>query len=339
MSKVSILTAVYNDEKHIRKCLDSLISQTLKDIQIICIDDCSTDSTPDILKEYSEKDSRITIIRQEENQGQAIARNAGLAIAEGKYITMLDSDDWFSPVSLEKAYDALEKNPDCDCAVFKLMMCYPQSSEDDLKIEEYTNQTFEKKMKGKDAFFLSLDFSLHGLYMVRSEIHKTYPYDTSCRLYSDDNTSRLHYLHSRNVVLCDGEYFYLKHSESMTGKPSVLRFDLMFANLNMKRLLEEERHEGMLGKYKESEKILDFYETHRWLMVVDSYYFYYLHKKEFTKKERKQIKEKFREIIKTIESHRLSTHLRMKLGYVPFKRWWLFKSQEQLYFKLKKWMS
>ena len=339
MSKVSVLTAVYNDEKHLRKCLDSLLSQTLEDIQIICIDDGSTDSTPDILKEYASLDSRITVIRQEENQGQAIARNAGLAIADGQYITMLDSDDWFAPDSLEKAYSALENHKDCDCAVFRLMMCYPQTSEDDLKIEEYPNQTSSKKLKGKDAFFLSLDFSLHGLYMVRSEIHKTYPYDTSCRLYSDDNTSRLHYLHSRNVILCDGEYFYLKHSESMTSKASVLRFDLMFANLNMKRLLEEERHDGMLGNRKESEKILDFYETHRWLMVVDSYYYYYQHKKEFNKSERRLIKDKFREIIKTIESHRLSAHLRIKLGYVPFKRWWLFNTQEQIYFRLKSWVS
>jgi glycosyltransferase involved in cell wall biosynthesis len=339
MSKVSVLTAVYNDEKHLRKCLDSLCNQTLKDIQIICIDDGSTDSTPEILNEYSSLDSRIVVIRQEENKGQAIARNAGLEVSDGKYITMLDSDDWFGSDALEEAYNALEKNDDCDCALFKLMMCYPQGSEEDLKIEEYPNQTSSKKLKGKDAFYLSLDFSLHGLYMVRSELHKIYPYDTSCQLYSDDNTSRLHYLHSRNVVLCDGKYFYLKHSESMTKKPSLLRFDLMFANLNMKRLIEEERHEGMLGDLKESEKILDFYETHRWLMVVDSYYFYYLNKKSFTRKERKVIKDKFREIIKTIESHRLSWHLRIKLGYVPFKHWWLFKTEEQIYFKLKEWLT
>lgn len=339
MSKVSILTAVYNDEKHIRKCLDSLCGQTLKDIQIVCIDDCSTDSSLSIIKEYAEKDSRIMVIEQKENQGQAIARNAGLEVADGEFITMLDSDDWFAPDALEKAYNALEKHKDCDCAVFKLMMCYPQSSEEDLKIEEYENQTSAKKLKGKDAFFLSLDFSLHGLYMVRADIHKAYPYDTSCRLYSDDNTSRLHYLHSRNVVLCDGEYYYLKHSESMTNKPSILRFDLMYANLNMKRLLEKERHEGMLGTHKESERILDFFETHRWLMVIDSYYYFSLHKKDFTKTERKKIKVKFREIIKTIETHRISTHLRMKLGYVPFKRWWLFKTDENIYFTLKRWFS
>ena len=108
MSKVSVLTAVYNDEKHLRKCLDSLCNQTLKDIQIICIDDGSTDSTPEILNEYSSLDSRIVVIRQEENKGQAIARNAGLEVSDGKYITMLDSDDWFCQEAFEIATKAVE---------------------------------------------------------------------------------------------------------------------------------------------------------------------------------------------------------------------------------------
>ena len=75
MTKISIIVAVYNDEKHIGECLDSLIEQTLHDIQIVCIDDCSTDNSLFIVREYAARDKRIEIISLEANQGQANARN------------------------------------------------------------------------------------------------------------------------------------------------------------------------------------------------------------------------------------------------------------------------
>ena len=339
MSKISVLTAVYNDEAHISKCLDSLCAQTLSDIQIICIDDCSTDSTLSILKDYASVDPRIVVIEQPENRGQAIARNEGIKVADGEFITMLDSDDWFAPDSLEKAYNALSESDECDCALFKLMLCYPNEEDGSIRMEEFVNHTTHKLMEGRDAFVLSLDQSIHGLYLARAELFRQYPYDTSCRLYSDDNTTCIHYLHSRNVVFCDGEYFYLKHKDASTSKPSILRFDYMFANLNLKRTLEQECQAGMLGSKSESQRILDFYESHRWLIVVDCYYFYYLHRKQFSLDERKKIKLLFKEILDTIEPKRISWNLRIKPGYTPVKRWWLFNSIENFYFFLKQKVS
>ena len=339
MSKISVLTAAYNDEAHIRKCLDSLCSQTLEDIQIICIDDHSTDTTLSILKEYAARDPRIVVLEQPENRGQAIARNEGIKIADGEFITMLDSDDWFAPDSLEKAYEALHESPECDCALFKLMLCYPEEEGDGIRMEEFVNHTTHKLMVGIDAFVLSLDQSIHGLYLARAELFREYPYDTSCRLYSDDNTTCIHYLHSRNVVFCDGEYFYLKHKDASTAKPSILRFDYMYANLNLKRTLERESEAGMLGSHSDSQKILDFYESHRWLIVIDSYYFYYLYRKQFSQEECQAIKERFKDILQTIETRRISWNLRIKPGYVPVKRWWLFKTMEDFYFYLKQKVS
>ena len=94
MSKVTILVAVYNAERYLAQCLDSLCQQTLRDIQIVCIDDCSTDHSPQILREYAARDSRIVCLRTPVNSGQAVARNLGLTIATGEFTTMLDSDDW-----------------------------------------------------------------------------------------------------------------------------------------------------------------------------------------------------------------------------------------------------
>lgn len=82
MIKVSIIVPVYNVEKYLEKCLDSLINQTLKDIEIICVNDGSTDTSQKILEKYSKKDNRITIINQD-NAGSSVARNSGIDIAKG----------------------------------------------------------------------------------------------------------------------------------------------------------------------------------------------------------------------------------------------------------------
>ena len=94
MTKLSIIVPCYNVERYLRQCLDSVINQTLKDIEIICVNDGSTDTTLQILEEYAEHDDRIKIISQE-NQGQSVARNKGLDIAIGEFIAFIDSDDAF----------------------------------------------------------------------------------------------------------------------------------------------------------------------------------------------------------------------------------------------------
>jgi len=91
--KISIIIPVYNTEKYLRECLDSVVDQTLRNIEIICINDGSTDSSPAILREYETKDGRIRIIDQK-NAGVSAARNQGLELAKGKYILFVDSDDW-----------------------------------------------------------------------------------------------------------------------------------------------------------------------------------------------------------------------------------------------------
>ncbi|MBZ7982168.1 glycosyltransferase [Campylobacter sp. RM12640] len=102
--KVSVIIPVYNTEKYLRECLDSVINQSLKEIEIICIDDGSTDNSLEILKEYAAKDNRITVLTQE-NMGVSVARNCGLEIATGKYIQFLDSDDWLDLNTLITSYN------------------------------------------------------------------------------------------------------------------------------------------------------------------------------------------------------------------------------------------
>ena len=90
--------------------MDSVVNQTLREIEIICINDCTPDNSFEIVKEYAAKDSRFVLIEHETNQGQGIARNRGLDIASGNYIMFLDPDDWYEPEALEKAYNQISKN-------------------------------------------------------------------------------------------------------------------------------------------------------------------------------------------------------------------------------------
>lgn len=115
MKKVSVVIPVYNTEKFLNQCLDSVCNQTLKEIEIICVDDGSTDRSAEILKEYAEKDDRVQILTQK-NSGSAIARNNGLAKSSGKYVIFWDSDDYFEKDALEKLYDRCEQE-DADICV------------------------------------------------------------------------------------------------------------------------------------------------------------------------------------------------------------------------------
>lgn len=137
MVKISVIVPVYNVEKYLRECLDSLINQTLTDIEIICINDGSTDNSLEILKEYAKKDDRIKVINQE-NKGLGATRNIGINIAKGDYISFIDSDDFLELTTYEKTYEiCAEKN--LDMIMFKLI------NYDDEEDRYYTSKYYEMK--------------------------------------------------------------------------------------------------------------------------------------------------------------------------------------------------
>ena len=120
--KISVIIPVYNTEEYLKECLDSVINQTLKDIEIILIDDGSTDNSGKFCDEYAEKDTRIKVIHQE-NQGLGRVRNKGLKIAKGEYIGFVDSDDWIAQDFYEKLYNAAIDN-DSEIAIAKIKTYY-----------------------------------------------------------------------------------------------------------------------------------------------------------------------------------------------------------------------
>lgn len=116
MPKVSVIVPVYNVERYLARCLDSLIAQTLEDIEIICINDGSTDGSVDILTEYSKKDNRINVLSQV-NSGIGVARNKGISSASGEFIGFVDSDDFLDKDFYEKLYNAAKsENAEIACS-------------------------------------------------------------------------------------------------------------------------------------------------------------------------------------------------------------------------------
>ena len=110
--KVSVIVPVYNREKYLHQCMDSIVSQTLKEIEIILVDDGSTDASPAICDEYAAKDLRVKVIHKQ-NAGMGVAYNTGMAEAKGDYIGFVETDDWIEPEMYEELYNkALEQDVD-----------------------------------------------------------------------------------------------------------------------------------------------------------------------------------------------------------------------------------
>ena len=137
MPKVSVIIPVYNVEKYLRQCMDSVVNQTLSDIEIICVNDCSPDNSLSILQEYADKDKRIKVIDLPQNGGLGHARNVVLDITTGDYIMYLDSDDWLELNACEIAYNHISKNKN-DFVFFNY-----NNYSDDTKEIQYNDKRFE----------------------------------------------------------------------------------------------------------------------------------------------------------------------------------------------------
>lgn len=333
MSMVTVLMAVYNAEKYLHESLDSLTGQTLHDIQIVCIDDASTDSSLQILNDYAARDSRIRVLHLEENHGQAYARNKGLTIADGEFITMLDADDWLAPDSLQQAVSVFKEHPKTDCVLMDLQYVFGNGDVEGYdwhypsdKAKPLADGSFEV-MSGYDAFITSLDWGIHGVTMDRAELFAKYPYDDTCRFYSDDNTARLHYLVSREVRCCNGKYYYRQVSGSTSHQITIRRMDWMGAAESMRR---------QLTAMNMGNDVLNIWEWQRWKIIIDCYWFYFSNRKELSCKDRKYCKKQIKKAWESVLISRLKGRPIHKFGWYPFPgHWLLFQTEEWTYFMLR----
>ncbi len=234
-AKFTVLIAVFNAAPWLEECLNSLSGQTEGSFQAICIDDCSTDESLKILKRRAAADPRFEVMRTPVNSGQAVARNLGLERARGELTLFLDADDTLAPDALALLWQAYSDSPETDAVVMRLVQTWPDGS-----TTEWPSPVPGKStLTGREACLLSIDWRLHGIYAIRTDIHRRLPYSTLLRQYSDDNTTRLHYLNCRCVALSNATYYYRQHPASCTHVFDLRRTDFLEANRQLRKMIED----------------------------------------------------------------------------------------------------
>ena len=215
---ISIIVPVYNSAKFLPKCLDSLLQQTLADIEVIALDDASTDDSLKILQEYANSDGRLKIISDGKNLGPGNRRNQGISLAQGQYIMMVDSDDWLE-------YDACRqlakkvKEVDCDAISFNAYIDY-----DDKKIENNYYQIKEEfcgTWRDISALIFKTPFhSWHWLYK-RSFLENNKIRFLDCSFMEDVSVVLSVIMQAEKILFYPRIlYHYVQHEESIVHKQS-----------------------------------------------------------------------------------------------------------------------
>ena len=242
--KVSVIVPVYNVEKYLRDCLDSVVNQTLEDIEIICVNDGSTDNSLAILEDYAEKDSRIRIINQE-NKGLGGARNTGLYNANGEYISFIDSDDWIEPNTFEESYN-MSKDLDLDMLMFQMKFF-------NMETEEYSENQ-NTNIEVIDNSFSGTVFNYKDVFDVlfkipHNSVNKLYKYsflkDMKFKFlegaYYEDLASFFPlFLEAKKVSILKKQfYIYRIRSESITTSGDEGSFDMFNILKDLQKLLKD----------------------------------------------------------------------------------------------------
>lgn len=227
MLALSIIVPIYNTEKYLSKCLDSIIQQNMQNIEIICVDDGSTDSCLDILKAYAQKDKRIRIIHKN-NGGLVSARKAGIQAASGAYVGFVDSDDWIEPEMYEKMYTCAVKNHvDMVCSGYFLEGNYISTHYDTVAEGLYDESGMKNLLDNTIFNFQEKDVGIRAslgckLFLTKKfrEVQLNIPENISI---AEDKVCVLSYVLNCNrvYVLKKAFYHYMIHQESMVHTPDL----------------------------------------------------------------------------------------------------------------------
>ncbi len=198
--EISVIIPVYNVEKYVGECLNSVVNQTFKNLEIICVDDCTKDRSIEIVENMQKNDSRIKIIRHEHNSGLAVSRNTGIKNAKGKYIFFLDSDDYMKPDTLEKLYNRIVSDKS-DIAVSRAQAFYDSECEENKKRVQEHNKVFKNQSCIKQIQITEQNFS----YFADNMLHVAWG-----RLYDSDFIKRNNILFIDKNIIYEDEGFFIK---------------------------------------------------------------------------------------------------------------------------------
>lgn len=276
--KVSVIVPVYNVERYLEQCLDSLIDQTLKDIEIICINDASTDGSLSILKRYAKKDDRIVLINLKENKRQGGARNAGIKIAKGEYLGFVDSDDWVSPNMYENLWNASQNGTiDLVCSDYNT---YKEKEKEIIITENIPGSVFSLAIKDQYRHFI-----LHGGRIWTNIFKRELILDNNLLfpeklIYEDNAIMPALYCSAKTTAKVNRAlYYYRLNNTSTTGSKDNIRFfDRLETSVTY---LEHMKRLGLYDQYKE-EIEYHFYELYYYTSLLGCFF-------RFSTVQRKQI--------------------------------------------------
>lgn len=252
--KISIVTTAYNIEAYVEKCLESLLAQTHKDIEIIVVNDCSTDKTMDIVGEFT--DERIKVVNHSQNMGAGWARRTGIGAATGDYVITVDGDDWLAPDFIE----ALAKNAEeTDADIVSGGITYVWS-EDYEEVKRFLPHISEGMDKFRDYGNKKIVFLNNKL--VRRTMYDTVPYST--RRYCEDTPVILPLLYLANKVsYVDVQgYYYLQHDKSLCRRVNA------FEEALFKALCSQEMQAFFGDKGEEYQGLISVPEYIGWLRTI-----------------------------------------------------------------------
>lgn len=250
--RISVIVPVYNVEKYLPRCMDSILAQTYQNLEIILVDDGSSDECPKICDEYERRDERIRVIHKE-NGGLSDARNTGIDAANGEYLTFVDSDDYIHPEMYESLWGAL-KAEHAEVAMCNLKKVYQMDAE--------VSSVEEKEVKvytGIQAIENILDKNLHVVSVVAcGKLYKRKLFEDirfpKGKLHEDEFTTYQIYYKSNQIVACSGAYYYYFQRENsiMGTRKTTFSYDGLEAYERMGEFFREKGCMDMmyLVKYK-----------------------------------------------------------------------------------------
>lgn len=244
---ISVIIPVYNVEKYLRQCLDSVVNQTLKDIEILIINDGSTDNSQYIIKEYADKYSNIKVINKQ-NEGLYKARNTGLENATGKYIGFVDSDDYIKHDMYEKLYSkAEETNADivsCNYCIFyeKKNKLKNIDFSKSIKLLKHSNN----KLTGAEEILFDTPVSWNKIFKKHFLIKNNIAFDSNIRIADDAYFNRLCFFNAKKIFyIPDFLYIYRKFREnSIRNKKNIKNFHDVF--ITSQKLINYVKNNNML---------------------------------------------------------------------------------------------
>ena len=222
--KVSVIIPVYNVEEYIHQCLDSIVNQTLKELEIILIDDRSPDKSKLVYEKFAAKDSRIIVIHNEKNIGQGFSRNKGIDIAKGEYIAFIDPDDWVDLDFFEKLYDAAIQN-NANIAKTERKKVHPNGR---ITKESTLNKYIKKQTKKNVPLFLLFGYE-HTTAIYKRDIIVKNNVKYAEINNAQDNVFLLEAAYfAKSIALVSGTfYYYRQHSLSSSAIRNQDYFDCM----------------------------------------------------------------------------------------------------------------